>query len=193
MPDENTPLLPKYDDLFEPTLEALTKLGGSGSIGELDEAVTAAIGASQEQLDVTYPKSGAAVLPDRMKWARSHLKIAGLVANPKQGVWVLTDEGRIAATKSPAELKQSVIAAYKSSIAAKKAAEAADKDEDVQSVGDGAVGWSDLLLQRVQASNPPRLSAYLSAYCARAASLALRLLAGPGMTVSTAWVCCASI
>lgn len=59
--------------------------------------MTAAIGASQEQLGVTYPKSGAAVLPDRMKWARSHLKIAGLVANPKQGVWVLTDEGRMRA------------------------------------------------------------------------------------------------
>jgi hypothetical protein len=32
-------------------LGALTKLGGSGSNGELDEAVTAAIGASQEQLE----------------------------------------------------------------------------------------------------------------------------------------------
>jgi restriction system protein len=110
----NTSPLPKYDDLFKPTLETLTKLGGSGSIEELDEALTAAIGASQEQLDVTYPKSGAAVLPARMKWARSYLKIAGLVANPKQGVWVLTDEGRIAATKSPAELKQIVRAADKS-------------------------------------------------------------------------------
>jgi hypothetical protein len=49
--DGNTPPIPKYDDLFEPTLGALTKLGGSGSNGELDEAVTAAIGASQEQLE----------------------------------------------------------------------------------------------------------------------------------------------
>ena len=89
----------------------------------------AAIGASQEQLDVTYPKSGAAVLPDRMAWARTFLKLAGLAANPKRGVWVLTEEGRIAAKKSPAELKQIVNAAYKSSLAAKKAAEAADKRE----------------------------------------------------------------
>jgi hypothetical protein len=66
----NASPLPKYDELFKPTLEALAKLGRSGSIEELDEAVTAAIGASQEQLDVTYPKSGAAVLPDRMKWAQ---------------------------------------------------------------------------------------------------------------------------
>ena len=85
----------------------------------------AAIGASQEQLDVTYPKSGAAVRPDRMAWARTFLKLAGLAANPKRGVWVLTEEGRIAAKKSPAELKQIVNAAYKSSLAAKKAAEAA--------------------------------------------------------------------
>ena len=91
--------LPKYDDLFKPTLEGLTKLGGSGSIEELDDAMIAAIGASQEQLDVTYPKSGAAVLPDRMAWARSFLKVAGFVTNPKRGVWVLTEDGRLAATK----------------------------------------------------------------------------------------------
>lgn len=150
----DTPQLPKYDDLFKPTLEALTKLGGSGSIEELDDAMIAAIGASQEQLDVTYPKSGAAVLPDRMAWARTFLKLAGLAANPKRGVWVLTEEGRIAAKKSPAELKQIVNAAYKSSLAAKKAAEAADKREGGQDVGDGAVGWSDLLLQRLQTIDP---------------------------------------
>jgi restriction system protein len=94
------------------------------------------------------------VLPDRMKWARSWLKPAGLVANPKRGVWVLTEEGRIAANKSPTELKQ--MFSLKSSLAAKKAAQAADKGEDIQDVGDeaGAVGWSDLLLQRVQTIEP---------------------------------------
>jgi len=151
----NTPPLPKYDDLLKPTLEVLTKLGGSGSIEELDDAMISAIGASQEQLDITYPKSGAAVLPDRMSWARSFLKQAGLVANPKRGVWVLTEDGRIAANKkSQAELKQIVSAAYKASIAAKKVAQAADKSESGQDIGDGAAGWSDLLLQRVQTIDP---------------------------------------
>jgi restriction system protein len=42
--------LPKYDDLFRPTLEALTKLGGSGSVEEIDDALVTAIGASQAQL-----------------------------------------------------------------------------------------------------------------------------------------------
>lgn len=142
--------LPKYDDLFKPTMEALTKLGGSGSIEEIDDAMISAIGASQEQLDVSYPKSGVAVLPDRMSWARSFLKIAGLIANPKRGVWVLTEEGRIAAKKPNAELRQIVNAAYKASIAAKKVAQASDESEDHQDAGGKTVGWSDQLLQRVQ-------------------------------------------
>jgi restriction system protein len=142
--------LPKYDDLFQPTLEVLTKLGGSASIEELDEALIARIGASQEQLDVAYPKSGAAVLPDRMSWARSFLKLAGLVTNPKRGVWVLTEEGRGSANKSNAELKKIVVGAYKASIAAKKAAQASSGSGPEQEVGEGALGWPELLLQRIQ-------------------------------------------
>jgi hypothetical protein len=47
-------------------LEALASLGGSASIDELDDAIALALGLTQEQLDVAYPKSGAAVVPDRM-------------------------------------------------------------------------------------------------------------------------------
>ena len=146
--------LPKYDDLFEPTLGALKALGGSGSIEEVDDAVAAAIGTTQAQLDATYAKSGAAVLPDRMAWARSWLKMPGFVANPKRGVWVLTEEGRLAAGKPNAELKRAVSAAYKASLAAKKAAEASQEGGAEQEPGEGAGSWYDQLLQRVQAIEP---------------------------------------
>ena len=81
--------LPKYDDVFSPTLKVLRTLGGSGAIDEINDAMAAAIGVTKVQADVTYPKSGAPVLPDRMSWARSFLKLPGLVANPTRGVWVL--------------------------------------------------------------------------------------------------------
>jgi restriction system protein len=99
--------LPKYDDLFEPTLKVLVALGGSGSIEELEDALIEKLGITQQQLDVVYPTSGAAIIPDRMSWARSHLKLAGLLSNPKRGVWVLTEEGRAAANHANAELKKS--------------------------------------------------------------------------------------
>jgi len=97
--------IPKYDDLFKPTLESLAKLGGSASIEELEDALAENLALTQDQLDLSYPTSGAAIVPDRMSWARSFLKVGGFVTNPKRGVWVLTEEGRDALSKSNADLK----------------------------------------------------------------------------------------
>lgn len=143
--------LPKYDDLFSHTLKALVTLGGSGSVEEIDDAMVAALGATQAQLAVLYPKSGAPVLPDRMSWARSFLKLPSFVANPRRGVWVLTENGRAATDKSNAELKQIVNAAYKASLAAKKAAQPAQEGNHMpEAATEGAVGWTEQVLQRVQ-------------------------------------------
>lgn len=151
--------LPKYDDLLKATLETLAALGGSGSIDELDDAIMAAIGATPDQLEITYPKSGAAVLPDRMSWARSHLKLGSLVTNPKRGVWVLTEEGRSAAHKSNSELKQLVSARYKAYAAARQAAQASSDDADGEGLiaattGERTASWSDVLLRRLQTIDP---------------------------------------
>lgn len=146
--------LPKYDELFRPTLEVLAKLGGSGSNEEIEEAVILALGFGQEQLDITYPKSGTPVVLDRMSWARSFLKLAGYVTNPKRAVWVLTEEGRVAANKPNSELKTIVAAAYKASLAAKKAAQTNEEGVSTEGGEEGVGSWSDQLLQAVQAIEP---------------------------------------
>jgi restriction system protein len=143
--------LPKHDDLYKATLETLKTLGGSGAIDEIDDALADAIGATQEQLDMVYPKSGAPVLPDRMSWARSFLKIAGFLTNPSRGVWVLTEAGRLAAAKSNVELKKVISAAYKASVAAKKAVESLEESIDSQEISPEPIGWASQLLQRVLA------------------------------------------
>jgi restriction system protein len=146
--------LPKYDDLFKPILEALKALGGSGSNAEVDDAVMASIGVTQEQQDATYPKSGTPVLPDRIAWARSFLKIPGFVDNPKRGVWILTEEGRIVTAKSNSDLKQIVAGAYKASLAVKKAMQNPGEENVDQVTSEEAVGWTYQLLQRMQAIEP---------------------------------------
>lgn len=148
------PTLPKYDDLFKPTLEALSALGGSGSIDEVDDALIAALNISQDQLDVTYPKSGAPVLPDRMSWARSFLKIGGFVMNPKRGVWVLTEEGRAALTMTNADLKKIVTDADRAAIATRKAAQAAAEGGSGENASGDSISWPDLLLKRIQNVDP---------------------------------------
>ena len=42
------------------------------------------------------PSGAGAVMPDRLSWARSYLKSAGLLASGGRGIWLLTDEGRAA-------------------------------------------------------------------------------------------------
>jgi restriction system protein len=150
-----TASLPKYDDLLSHTLKVLRALGGSGSVEEIDDAMVTSIGATQAQLALISPKSGAPALPGRMSWARSFLKWPGFVANPRRGVWVLTEEGRAAADKSGSELKQIVTAAYKASFAAKKAAQSAEVGSHEQDAApEGTVDWTDQVLQHVQTIDP---------------------------------------
>lgn len=146
--------LPKYDELFKPTLNVLIALGGSGSNEEIEDAVISAIGATQAQLDITSPKNGVGVLSNRIAWARSWLKTAGFTKNPKQGVWVLTEEGRVAASKTAAEIKQSVNSAYKKTLAAKKAEQITEEGRPDEEVEEGTVGWSDELLKKMQMVPP---------------------------------------
>jgi len=52
--------LPRYDDLFRPTLEALDALGGSGILEEINDWIAARLVLSDAQLSAVYEKSGAA-------------------------------------------------------------------------------------------------------------------------------------
>lgn len=52
------------------------------------------------------------MVADRMSWARSYLKIAGLVASGGRGIWVLTDEGRHAVELPDTTVRRIVADAY---------------------------------------------------------------------------------
>jgi len=149
--------LPKYDDFMRPTLQALRELGGSASIEEIGDRVAAAMSLTQEQLDLTYPTSGALIAADRMSWARSRMKPAGLVESAGRGVWVLTDLGRQAADWPSQQVKQASVDAYKALSAAKKAAAASDPAVSLPAddlAPPEADDWSDLLLAKLKTIDP---------------------------------------
>lgn len=144
--------LPKHDDLMLPTLQVLAALGGSGSNDEIAEALMAKLGLSEAQMGVLYPKTGLPILPDRMTWARSYLKFPGFVENPKRGVWVLTEEGRVAAAWDDAAVRKAVAKAYGERHARKKAVEAeAPEAEDAEAA---EAEWIDQMLAVLRAMDP---------------------------------------
>ena len=104
--------LPRHEDFMLPTLEVLASLGGSATNEEIEGALIEKLGLSAEQMSMSYPSSGALIVPDRMSWARSYLKYPSFVDNPKRGVWVLTDDGRAALDLTDDQVRKAVSKGY---------------------------------------------------------------------------------
>lgn len=89
------PPLPTYSDLFQPVLDALKELGGSGKPSEVRDFLVKQLGISDEALETTK-KDGAQLFMDRVQWARLYLAKTGFIGSSKRGVWSLTEKGTAA-------------------------------------------------------------------------------------------------
>lgn len=156
--------LPKVEDFYVRSLKALHELGGSASIDEIDDRVSEMEGLTQEQLDFVYPTSGGSIANDRISWARTYLKIAGLVGSGGRGIWVLTDEGRQALdTLDDESLRRSVIDAgnaHNAKLAARKKAQRVESAAQPGETDGGdstqaeTADWTDKLLATMKAMDP---------------------------------------
>ncbi len=99
--------LPKFDDLFNPVLQALRNLGGSSSIPELVDEVAKLLTLPDEDLQ-QQTAQGESTFAYRLAWARSYLKAYGLVENSERGIWSLTAQGRETPAVDAAEVKRFV-------------------------------------------------------------------------------------
>lgn len=78
---------------FGPVLEALRKLGGSGTPGEVVEQIAEDLSLSDEVQNELLP-SGDSRFRNQVAWARFYLVREGLLDSSKRGVWSLTERGR---------------------------------------------------------------------------------------------------
>lgn len=79
--------------LFGPLLDALRKLGGSGTPDEVVEQIAADLNLSDEVQNEPLP-SGGPRFRNQLAWARFYLVREGLLDSSKRGVWSLTERGR---------------------------------------------------------------------------------------------------
>lgn len=85
-----------YDQLIVPLVKALVKLGGSGNIDEIYEAVVEIESFDEETLAILHnpEKSSQTEIGYRLAWARTYLKKAGYLENSSRGIWALTDKAK---------------------------------------------------------------------------------------------------
>jgi len=95
----------KYEELFNPTIQALKNLGGSGAISEIEDEVSNILNLSEEEINDIH-KGSRTKLSYRLAWARTYLKNAGLLENSIRGVWVLTKRGNQAGKVDKTKIKR---------------------------------------------------------------------------------------
>lgn len=84
--------LPKYYELYA-SLLAVIKDGQVHSIGEIRDQIAKNLNLSEEDLSKKLPSGKQTVFNNRVAWAKSYLKKAGLVISPRRGHFQITSEG----------------------------------------------------------------------------------------------------
>ena len=82
-------VLPTFDAMFIPTIQALQTLGGSGATEEIYEQVVQILKLSDEVLEILHGSTSQSEVKYRLSWSRTYLKKYGLVENSGRGVWSL--------------------------------------------------------------------------------------------------------
>ncbi len=85
-------MIPDYQTLMRPVLQA--SANGEIAISDVVRELEQQFGLSDEEKAKLLPSGKQTQFANRVHWARSYLKQAGLIRNPRRGFLEITDEGR---------------------------------------------------------------------------------------------------
>jgi len=131
--------LTKYDDFIEPLLQAMHKLGGSASIAELEDTVATLLKLTDKEIAEIH-RGNTTQLAYRLAWARTNLKLYGLLENSTRGVWSLTPKGNEIKSVDKQEVRRFVQALAKKNIDSKQKNKQTDPELKT-------ISWEDDLLE----------------------------------------------
>jgi restriction system protein len=109
------------------------------STRELTDAISDHFGLAPEEREQRHPSSQNQVIANRVGWARSHLKFAGLLGSPSRGRLHITDLGRSILAESPKHIDAKYLKRFPSysdfkskttSVSAPKPVQDVDVDEE---------------------------------------------------------------
>jgi restriction system protein len=105
--------VPKYDEMYNPTLSAMRALGGSASNQELEDRVGKLLKLSEKDLSTMQEGHNRTQFTYRLAWARTWLRLSGYLENTERGVWALTKAGKKAGIVKKDEVYRKVHAQIK--------------------------------------------------------------------------------
>jgi len=141
--------IPSYNQMMNPTIQALKELGGSGTIEEIYNKVTEILDFNEDQLNLLHnpEKGGQTAIEYRLAWSRTYLKKYGILENSARGVWALTQAGREIKSIDSMEVRRYVQNEIKQRANLKQEAEISDEVSE-------EVTWRDELLATLLDMDP---------------------------------------
>ena len=143
--------IPFYE-LFNPTLQALHELGGSGTNQEIHDKAVVILKLTDDEIAELHKggQSNQTRIAYRLAWARTWLKRYGLLENSSRGVWSLTPEGKASGEIDGKEVQSAVnemIRQEKLEQTGKESSDSDDDDEDLTRVDESTRDekWRDTL------------------------------------------------
>lgn len=102
--------VPRKEDMYNPLLQALRDLGGSGTIDEIAEHVITALRVPDDVASLFHnpETSNQTELEYRLAWARTYLKLYGLLERSGRGVWSIRTDTPAVERVDPLEVNRVV-------------------------------------------------------------------------------------
>ena len=145
-----------FHELFNPTIQALHDLGGSGTNQEIHDKAVVIMGLSDDEIAELHKagQSNQTRIAYRLAWARTWLKRYGVIENSSRGVWSLTPEGKATEKVDGKEVQSAVnemLKLEKLEQSEEESTDSDDYDEDLIKVDEK---WRDELFSELKAMEP---------------------------------------
>ena len=103
--------IPDYQSLMLPVLQTLADRD-EVSIAEARERVAVRLKLADEDLAEKPPRGRQSTFINRISWAVAYLSMAGLVENPRRGVYRVTKDGERSLASSPNRIDNKLLHSY---------------------------------------------------------------------------------
>ena len=125
----NKDQVPQYHEMINALLTALHDLGGSGSIGEINNATISILDLDEDVVEIPHDpdKSNDTEVEYRLAWTRTYLKKYGLIDNSSRGVWAINPAERIVREVDPDEVVRVVREQAKAQRASREVVDSLDQ------------------------------------------------------------------
>ena len=119
--------VPKYDELMKPLL-TVVKDGEAHKIKDITAALAKRFHLSAEDQAAMLPSGRQTVFKNRVGWAKTYLKKAGLIDSPARATIVITEAGKEVVAEDPERIDAKYLERFPSFVDFKTATDPANDD-----------------------------------------------------------------